>query len=79
MERITLFIFSKNQEALTAWGSDIVFNSKKWSKIYSQENGQAASITTCDAEHMREKLVDLGAKQESIRVVMFGIDKEIFS
>ena len=27
---------------------------------------------------MREKLVDLGAKQESIRVVMLGIDKNLF-
>ena len=46
-------------------------------KFISGEWSQA-SIITCDAEHMREKLVDLGAKQESIRVVMFGIDKEIF-
>ena len=35
---LSLF-FPKSKIVLTAWGSDIVFNSKKWFKNLFQENG----------------------------------------
>lgn len=75
---LSLF-FPKSKIVLTAWGSDVIFNSKKWLKrIVLQKMLKRASVITCDAGHIREKLVSLGAKREIIRIVLFGIDKTTF-
>ena len=76
---LSLF-FPKSKIVLTAWGSDIVVNSQKWlKKLILQKMVKRASVITCDADHLRKKLVDLGAEQENIKIVMFGIDKETFT
>lgn len=60
---------------LTAWGSDILFAGK--SKIkgpfvkYVLSN---ADLITCDAYHMVEAMINLGAKREKIQLIYFGID-----
>lgn len=75
---LSLF-FPKSKIVLTAWGSDVVFNSQKWlKKLILQRMVKRARVITCDADHLRKKLVDLGAEQENIKIVMFGIDNEIF-
>lgn len=76
---LSLF-FLKSKIVLTAWGSDVVFNSQKWlKKLILQKMVKRASVITCDADHLREKLVALGAEEENIKIVMFGIDKETFT
>jgi L-malate glycosyltransferase len=65
---------------LTAWGSDILLAGK--SKIKSpfiKYTLHKASLITCDAEHMKEAMIRLGADHSKINIVYFGVDTERFS
>ena len=65
---------------LTAWGSDILVAGKsslaKWLIKFTLKK---ADLITCDAEHMREAMIKLGAKPEKIKIIYFGVDTEKFS
>lgn len=65
---------------VTAWGSDILFAGK--SKIKGPLVKYAlrrADLITCDAHHMVDAMVGLGADAEKIKIIYFGIDTERFS
>lgn len=66
---------------LTAWGSDILVNPKenivtKWA---TQHALKSADIVTCDAGHMKDEMVKLGADGSKINIIFFGVDTEKFS
>jgi len=65
---------------VTAWGSDILIMPKrsrraKWVAKYVIKR---ADLITCDAEHIRERLIELGAEAQKIILINFGIDTEKF-
>ena len=65
---------------LTAWGSDVLISPKK-SKIFRWAVKFAlgkADLITCDADHIKEPLINVGAKPGKIRIVYFGIDTKKF-
>lgn len=37
-----------------------------------------ADLITCDAEHMKEAMIKLGAKPEKIKIIYFGVDTKKF-
>ncbi len=64
---------------LTAWGSDILFAGK--SRImgpFVRNSLRKADLITCDADHMKDSIIKLGAKEEDIEIVYFGIDVNRF-
>ena len=64
---------------LTVWGSDVLLGSKSIIKRpFIQHALKAADLVTCDAIHMKEKLLELGVNKEKIRIINFGVDVNIF-
>jgi len=64
---------------LTAWGSDVLVASK--SRIVRplvKIALKGADLITCDAEHMKNAMIKLGADSSKIRIIYFGIDTEKF-
>jgi len=66
---------------VTAWGSDVLITPKKSRllKQFVQFSIKRANLITCDAEHLRKRLIELGAKPEKIDLICFGIDVQKFS
>ncbi len=65
---------------LTAWGSDILITPKKsrWRKWLVQHALKKADLITCDADHLRDRMVELGADRQKIHLILFGVDAELF-
>jgi len=66
---------------ITAWGSDILITPQKffpsrWTVKYTLKK---ADLITCDAEHMKEEMIKLGANPSIIKIINFGIDTKLFS
>jgi glycosyltransferase involved in cell wall biosynthesis len=65
---------------LTAWGSDILIAGKNFlTKPLIKLALRKADLITCDAEHMKEAMIKLGAIPEKIKIIYFGVDTEKFS
>ncbi len=64
---------------LTAWGSDILIAAEsKIVKPLIKFALNKSDLITCDAEHMREAMIKLGASSK-IEIIYFGIDTQKFS
>jgi len=64
---------------LTAWGSDILVAGKNFlAKSLIKFALRKADLITCDAEHMKETIMKLGAKPEKIKIIYFGVDTKKF-
>lgn len=75
---LSLF-FPKTNIVLTAWGSDIVFNSKNWLiKFILRRMIRQSQVVTCDAYHLQHELIEIGGQDKKIKIVMFGIDENLF-
>ena len=66
---------------VTAWGSDVLVNPKvskarKWAVEFALRR---ADLITCDAEHIKAPLIELGADLQKIKLINFGIDVQKFS
>ena len=65
---------------LTAWGSDILITVKsKIVKPLIKFALNKADLITCDAGHMEEAIIKLGADAAKIKIINFGINVEKFS
>jgi len=65
---------------LTAWGSDILFTAKSRIKgAFVKFALNKADLITCDAEHMKKAMKQLGVSAEKIKIIHFGIETEKFS
>jgi glycosyltransferase involved in cell wall biosynthesis len=65
----------------TPWGSDIVYLDKKnflirWAV---KKLVREALTVTCDAVHMKQRLVELGAQSERVELVFFGTNVHEYS
>lgn len=65
---------------VTAWGSDVLIHPKKnrflkWLVRYVIKR---ARLITCDAQHMKAALVNLGADAAKVEIIFFGTDTDKF-
>ncbi|MCH8741621.1 glycosyltransferase family 4 protein [Patescibacteria group bacterium] len=65
---------------LTVWGSDILITPQKFlpSKLSVKYYLKKADLITCDAGHIKEAMIKLGASKSKIKIINFGIDTEKF-
>ena len=64
---------------LTAWGSDVLIGPKsKAKRPLIKFILKKAGLITCDAGHVREVMIRLGANPSKIRIVYFGVDTQNF-
>ncbi len=66
---------------ITAFGSDILINPQKSTatKLITKYVLKKADLLTCDAEHMKKAMIELGASPSKINIINFGIDTKKFS
>ena len=66
---------------LTAWGSDILItpDSSKLSMLKVRLALSKADFITCDAQHLANKMIHLGASKSKIGLVCFGVDTQKFA
>ena len=65
---------------LTPWGSDILINAKsRIMRPLIKFVLNKADLITCDAEQMKEELINLGIIASKIKITYFGVDTEKFS
>jgi len=66
---------------VTVWGSDILIAPKesKISRYIAKYVLRKADLITCDAEHIKKPLVELGANPQKIKIIYFGTDTRKFS
>ncbi len=65
---------------MTAWGSDVLLGRKSLiKKPLVTKILKTADLVTCDADHMRGAMTELGVDPGKIRVVYFGIDTKHFA
>jgi glycosyltransferase involved in cell wall biosynthesis len=65
----------------TPWGSDIVYIEKKPKimQLLIKRLLKKARLLICDAAHLKERMVELGAPAEKIDIIYFGTNLEDFS
>ena len=64
----------------TPWGSDIIINKKNFLyRILIRTFLKRANLITCDAQHMKDQILELGVSKNRIEIINFGIDTEQFS
>jgi len=65
---------------LTAWGSDILVTPKEYwlAKKIVKYVLRKADYITCDAGHMKNAMIDLGADSSKIGIINFGVDTRKF-
>ncbi len=71
-------LFGFRPLVLTAWGSYNLINSKRLHRQLQKHAIGRAALITCDAKHMVEVLVKLGAAREKIELIYFGTDAQRF-
>lgn len=61
---------------LTAWGSDIVISPEKsWIRRQAVKYTlKRADLITCDADHVKRRIVHFGVNPEKVKVIFFGTD-----
>jgi glycosyltransferase involved in cell wall biosynthesis len=74
------FLSGLHPFVVTAWGSDILVTPEKsWSaRVATKCVLRACDLITCDAEHIKTPLMELGARSDKINTIYFGIDIQKF-
>lgn len=72
-------LFGFRPIVLTAWGRYSLTNSRGLHRQLQKLAIRRADCITCDAEHIKEPLMKLGADPKKIRVIYFGTDTRKFS
>ena len=64
---------------ITPWGSDILINTKKFFiSCFIRKFLPQGSLFICDARHLKDKLIELGADQAKVQLIYFGTDVRKF-
>ena len=63
---------------LTVWGSDILLEAKGWKRSLIKYALKRADCITCDAEHLKEPLIQLGGDPQKISLIYHGTDTQKF-
>jgi len=65
---------------ITAWGSEVLIAGKSmFLRPLVRSALSGADLITCDAEHMRRAMVEMGVDEKKISIIYFGTDTEKFS
>lgn len=63
----------------TGWGDDVLFAKDSFiKKRFVQSIMNKADCITCDAEHMKKAMINLGAVPDKVHIINFGIDTKRF-
>ena len=62
---------------VTAWGSEVLL-SLGFTRLLVKFILRRADLLTCDAEHMSQAMIAMGADSQKVHKIMFGIDSELF-
>lgn len=63
----------------TAWGSEVLITGKQFVKRPLVKYAlKRSKLITCDAEHMRTAMMNMGASKEKIHIINFGTDMDRF-
>lgn len=65
----------------TAWGSDILISPEKYLRFKwaIKRTLKKVNILTCDAVHLRDRMVRLGANKDKIHIIFFGTNLKEFN
>lgn len=65
---------------LSAWGSDVLIDPERYTflKLLAKYALRKADLITCAGENLLERVVELGANLEKIKVIYFGVDTQKF-
>ncbi len=63
---------------LTPWGSDVLLGST-FREFALRKIVRSADALTCDGENTKARLIELGAKPETISLIRFGVEIEKFA
>jgi L-malate glycosyltransferase len=83
-----LSLIGRQKIVATPWGSDILYTNEKsdWNirqkLIYKYSLKvliRNINFFTCDADHLKNRLIELGAEEQNIEIVYFGTNSEIFT
>ena len=66
---------------LTAWGGDVLVMPKKsfLMKYLTKFVLRNADVITCDGDHLKNEMIQLGANSENIKMIQFGTDTQKFN
>ena len=66
---------------LTSWGSDVLIDPKRYPllRFLFKRTLAKADLITCSGEHMIPRMVELGASENKINIIYFGVDTQTFS
>jgi len=65
---------------LTAWGSDVLIAGKNLiKKFFVKYALNRADLITCDADHMKRAMIEMGVEESKIKIIYFGVDVKKFS
>lgn len=65
---------------LTAWGSDILVDTSSiFKKVLVKNALKKADLITCDAQHLKDRMMELGIEGQKINIIYFGTDSTKFS
>lgn len=80
-ELLYVFLSGFHPVVATAWGSDLYIAPGRYDAFQSQMLRLAlrsADLITCDAEDLRQRAIDLGARPESTTLAQWGVDVSAF-
>ena len=74
---ILISLATNKKYIVTAWGSDVLYNVKQSFiiRILTSLSLKKASLITVESEYVKKACTSLGAKEEKIYNIQFGIDK----
>jgi glycosyltransferase involved in cell wall biosynthesis len=76
---ITMSFLKKIPFVGTAWGSDIIFVNNPIKKILLKRVLNKAKFITCDADHMVDRLKNLGIKEFKLKLIYFGVEVNLYN
>jgi L-malate glycosyltransferase len=65
----------------TAWGSEVLIDTKKSIKYRTivSQTLKRVDLITCDAQHIKDRMVTLGANKNKISIIYFGTELDKFN
>lgn len=65
---------------ITPWGSDVLIDieDSRLTRFMTVRALRSADLITCDAQHVKDKMIGLGVEAKRIQIVMFGVGPEYF-
>tara|TARA_Y100001968_G_C19452894_1_gene770021 strand:+ start:1146 stop:2219 length:1074 start_codon:yes stop_codon:yes gene_type:complete len=75
---LALFLRKDSSLILTPWGSDVLFNNSLLKRTWLKFLFKKSNLVICDSKRLENQSILLGAKKENIKLVMFGIQTNLY-